>query len=202
MAEIVLQQIDAICSCLQNFNQEACEAIRKKDKQVNNLDDKVHEIVFTAIALNHPVARDLRFIISSLDMSRNIERMGDHIVSLSRELVLINDHNCNFITLSPYLDRVVNALKEIKSIFNDVITAYSNKNPDLALATLSRDDAINNFYVDFIEKIAAKIQDKENNVAVTTRIILIAKGVERIGDRITNLAESVYFINTGNKVPD
>ncbi|EKS39180.1 phosphate signaling complex protein PhoU [Staphylococcus epidermidis] len=158
-----------------------------KDKEINHLDHEINEKVIMLITRQQPIAKDLRMMMAALKISTDFERMGDNAASIAhiRLRVKIND---NYV-----FTRLKTMGKLAMLMLEDLNNAIRNKDLPLIKKVIERDEDIDDLYVNIVN--TSYLID--NDPFVAGQAHLAARHLERIGDHISNIAESVYYYLTG-----
>ena len=159
----------------------------EKDKEINHLDHEINEKVIMLITRQQPIATDLRMMMAALKISTDCERMGDNAASIAhiRLRVKIND---NYV-----FTRLKTMGKLAMLMLEDLNNAIRNKDLPLIKEVIERDEDIDDLYVNIVN--TSYLID--NDPFVAGQAHLAARHLERIGDHISNIAESVYYYLTG-----
>lgn len=159
----------------------------EKDKEINHLDYEINEKVIMLITRQQPIATDLRMMMAALKISTDFERMGDNAASIAhiRLRVKIND---NYV-----FTRLKTMGKLAMLMLEDLNNAIRNKDLPLIKEVIERDEDIDDLYVNIVN--TSYLID--NDPFVAGQAHLAARHLERIGDHISNIAESVYYYLTG-----
>ena len=159
----------------------------EKDKEINHLDHEINEKVIMLITRQQPIATDLRMMMAALKISTDFERMGDNAASIAhiRLRVKIND---NYV-----FTRLKTTGKLAMLMLEDLNNAIRNKDLPLIKEVIERDEDIDDLYVNIVN--TSYLID--NDPFVAGQAHLAARHLERIGDHISNIAESVYYYLTG-----
>ena len=159
----------------------------EKDKEINHLDHKINEKEIMLITRKKPIATDLRMMMAALKISTDFERMGDNAASIAhiRLRVKIND---NYV-----FTRLKTMGKLAMLMLEDLNNAIRNKDLPLIKEVIERDEDIDDLYVNIVN--TSYLID--NDPFVAGQAHLAARHLERIGDHISNIAESVYYYLTG-----
>lgn len=173
-------------------DQVIAHALIAHDRDLNQARYNIEERCYTLIATQQPLAGDLREIISVLLIAIELERIADHAKNLG-EIVI---HMGNEPLLKPLID--IPRMAEIcQQMLAQSLDAFARKDADLALAVARRDDEIDALYVQvFRELLTYALQDPQT-VQRALNLLFAAHNLERIGDRITNVAERVIYMVTG-----
>ena len=158
----------------------------EKDKEINHLDHEINEKVIMLITRQQPIAKDLRMMMAALKISTDFERMGDNAASIAhiRLRVKIND---NYV-----FTRLKTMGKLAMLMLEDLNNAIRNKDLPLIKEVIERDEDIDDLYVNIVN--TSYLID--NDPFVAGQAHLAARHLERIGDHISNIAESVYYYLT------
>lgn len=192
MGSLVESQIrDAIRATVERDADLAAQVIAA-DERVNDAQREITDTVLMTIATQQPVARDLRFLLALDHVASELERIGDHASGIAKQARRMIEE--------PPL-REIRDLARIGNLAADqvrgVVSALVDIDDGLARAVAAKDDDIDHGYrVVFGEVIDLMRQDPAA-VERGTRIILAAHWIERIGDRVTNIAEDVVYLATG-----
>lgn len=161
----------------------------QKDKEINHLDHEINEKVIMLITKQQPIATDLRMMMSSLKISTDLERMGDNAANIAhiRLRVKITDHYV--------LTRLKTMGKLAMLMLEDLNTAVKNEDITLIKEIIERDQDIDDLYINIVNTTYLI----DNDPFVAGQAHLAARNLERVGDHISNIAESVYYFLTGNR---
>ena len=190
MGSLVEIQIrDALRSVVQRDSALAATVIAG-DARINDAQREVSEAILTTIATQSPVARDLRFLLALDHVGFELERIGDHASSVAKQV--------------RYLEGPLPGTAELARIgelagdlVRGVLTALIDVDDVMARAVAARDDEIDHGYRAFFADVVEVMRHDPAAVERGTRLILAAHWIERIGDRVTNIAEHVVFLASG-----
>ena len=192
MGEAVDKAIARATRGLVERDADLCAAVVAEDAAVNALQAEARELSHTAILTQAPVARDLREIMGFLHMASEFERMGDHCVNIARIGRILADlppldANLEIPLMAQY------CAEQVRDILGAVVAA----DVDQARAVAARDDRVDHIYRSILAAIVQLMSDDSEVVFRGTQLILVAHNLERIADRVTNLAEDLVFLETG-----
>ncbi len=166
------------------------ESVISSDARINDAQREVSESILTTIATQSPVARDLRFLLALDHVGFELERMGDHASSVAKQV--------------RYLEGPLPATTELARIgelagdqVRGILSALIDVDDVLAREVAARDDEIDHGYRAFFADVVEVMRRDPLAVERGTRLILAAHWIERIGDRVTNIAEHVVFLASG-----
>ena len=162
------------------------------DAAINALTATAIEEVITTIATQAPVARDLRFLLTLYDVAVELERIGDSVANVAkRARDIAPEPSLSANVEVPAMGRLAIEL------LADVMRALVDSDVELARSTASRDDDMDVMYHRAVDRLAALSKEDAGNVDRANRLQLAAHYLERVGDRVTNIAEDVVFLSTG-----
>jgi len=192
MGSLVESQIrDAIRSMVERDSELARQVI-DADTRVNDAQRNIAEAVVNAIATQSPVARDLRFLMALDHVSFELERIGDHASGIAKQARRLAEE--------PPI-REVRDLAKIGNLAADqvrgAVSALIDIDDRVAREVAARDDEIDHGYSQIFSAVIDLMRTDPRTVERGTRVILAAHWVERIGDRVTNIAEDVVYLATG-----
>ena len=192
MGSLVEQQILAALQALVDHDAEAAMAVMTRDRGVNEVQREVSSLIVTTIATQSPVARDLRFLLALDHVTYELERMGDHATSVAKQARKLAPQP----PLAGYLGLPAMA-RAVAELVRGVLLALVDIDEARARQVAAGDDAVDDLYHKTFADVLDLMRADPDNVDRGTRILFAAKNLERIGDRVTNIAEDVVFLATG-----
>ncbi|MFZ9469903.1 MAG: phosphate signaling complex protein PhoU, partial [Rickettsiales bacterium] len=142
MVEMVNESIDMVAQMIQTRDNSLIEKITAHDYKINSLDHLIEKKVTAILALRQPMAVDLRFTISSLKVSSNLERSGDQSKSIIKKIARIGIES-----LDPRVEKaLLDMINLTKIMVKEAITAFNNHDLELANIVLTQDDEIDAIY--------------------------------------------------------
>ena len=193
MGDRVDEAIDAAVRALTDRDVQGAARVLAADRDVNAAEAEVRELAFTLILTQQPVARDLREIISILHMASELERMGDHCVNVARTARDLAD----LPALSTYVDLPVLGRLCAEQL-RDILSAVVARDCERGRAVAAADDRVNRVYHRIVDDLLQMMVTDSSTVYAGTRMMMVALNLERIGDRVTNLAEDLVFLENGD----
>ncbi len=192
MGSLVEQQILAALQALVDHDAEAAFGVISRDTGVNEVQREVSSQIVTTIATQQPVARDLRFLLALDHVTYELERMGDHATSVAKQARKLAPEP----PLAGYLGLPAMA-RAVADLVRGVLLALIDIDEAKARQVAAGDDAVDTLYHKTFADVLELMRADPDNVDRGTRILFAAKNLERIGDRVTNIAEDVVFLATG-----
>lgn len=174
---------------LENQDKEVAQEIIKADKNINLREVEIEKSILSLMALQQPVAIDLRFMVVALKMNNDLERIGDHSKSIAKTVKRISHE--------PYMKPVteIPALgKIVKNMLGDSVLAFINLNADLAIEVRQRDKEVDKLCDKIYDEVLEIIKTETQYITQGIEIINVLKHLERVADLSKNLAEDVVFM--------
>ena len=185
----------AIAQSIQALKEQNCELAQQiidTDEAINTLRYKIEKRGVTIIATQQPMASDLRMIIASMHVAIEMERMGDHAAGIAQVAIKLSPEPM----LKPLID--VPRMGEIaQDMLHNSIQAFMSNDVAMAKAVAQRDDEIDQLYGQILRELLTYMMEDPRNIRRATYLLWVAHGLERIGDRVTNVSERVLFMETG-----
>ena len=195
MGVLVEDQILAALDALMRHDATRALQVIRDDRSINQAQFDLSSQIATVIATQQPVARDLRFLLSLDHVSYELERMGDHAASVAKQARKL----APFPPLGAYAG-LPEMARLTASLVRGILGALVDVDEVAARAVAARDDEVDELYHRTFEETLALMRADPANVDPGTRILFAAHYLERIGDRITNIAEDIVFLATGDIV--
>ena len=168
------------------------------DATVDQMQREIEDRAILVIAKRQPVANDLREIVASIRIANDLERIGDLAKNVGKRVIAIEGeyHPAKLVRGVEHIsDLVLEQLKE-------VLDAYAARNEAKAVEVWGRDGAIDTMYTSLFRELLTYMMEDPRNISVCTHLLFCAKNIERIGDHATNIAEIVYYMVTGQNLPE
>lgn len=195
MGSMVEQAIAESMRALVDRDNALAKDVIARDQEVNELHRLLRERAFMIMATQQPVARDLRLIVSFQQMVMELERMGDHAVSIARAALRLN----NMPQLKPYID-LPRMAELTEQQVHDILGAVIEADQERARVIAERDDEVDVLYHRLWDELVSYMVNDPSTVERAAILLFLAKDLERIADRVTNIAEDVVFLHTGRIV--
>ncbi len=195
MGVLVEDQILAALEALVRHDAEKALTVIRDDRRINEAQFHLSSQIATVIATQQPVARDLRFLLSLDHVTYELERMGDHAASVAKQARKL----APFPPLGDYRG-LPEMARLTASLVRGILSALVDIDEGAARAVAARDDEVDDLYHRTFEETLALMRADPANVDPGTRILFSAHYLERIGDRVTNIAEDIVFLATGEIV--
>jgi phosphate transport system protein len=192
MGSLVELQIRNAVRAIVDRDVQLARAVVDGDAHVNEAQREVSEAVVSTIATQSPVARDLRFLMALDHVAIELERIGDHASGVAKQALRIGNE-----AALPALADVARMGDTAADQVRAVIAALIDVDEAKARLVAAADDEIDHGYRLVFADVVELMRNDPRTVERGTRLILAAHWIERIGDRVTNVAEDVVYLTSG-----
>jgi phosphate transport system protein len=197
MGTVAEDRLRRACTLLQTMDEEEARRIMAADWEIDDMEIRVEEECLKILALHQPVARDLRLIVSIIKINTELERIADIAVNIAKRIVTIrNNRPDGFSSLVDYQPMATKVLEMVKTSLDALVT----EDASMARQIFLMDDEVNRLRDQAYRTIISEIDKKEGGAACLINLYLIARHLERIGDRSCNIGEEVIYLVEGEIV--
>jgi phosphate transport system protein len=189
MGALVEERVRQAVQALMERRPEPCEAVIAGDHEVNTLQIEIDDRALKLLALQQPMASDLRLITAAMKINADLERIGDQAVNIAENAVKILDAP----PLKPLLD--LPRMAEIaQQMTRDSLDAFVRRDSVLARQVLERDDEVDQLKDQIFRVLLTHMMADPGTIERALGLILVSRNLERIADHATNIAEDVIFV--------
>lgn len=165
------------------------EEIRLEDLAIDKIELEVEERCLAFLGLQQPVARDLRFLVASIRMSNDLERIGDHAVNIAQGAVSLSR-----MPADRPLEELPRMAEGTIEMLRDSVTAWLKGDSALARQVCERDVEIDAFKARVFSRLSAQMVRDPSSVPSALELLLVSRNLERVADLATNIAEEAIFV--------
>ena len=192
MGSLTESQLADSMEAIIKVDKESADKIIANDAKINELRAKIDNQIMTVLVKRAPMAIDLRITISTLKISHDLERIGDLAKSVAKKIKpLPHDLPKELIGSLRRLGDLVQ--KQLRN----VLDAYLNKSKESAIAIWKNDEQVDDLTNTAMNEVADFLGKSKKNLELATHLLFVTKNIERAGDHITNIAESLYYLIEG-----
>ena len=185
------QMADAMAAVIK-VDKDSVDKIVKNDGKINELRSVIDNQITTVLVKRAPMAVDLRITISTMKISHDLERIGDLAKSVAKKGKPLP------VDLP---DELIGSLRRLGDLvqkqLKDALDAYLNKSKDKAIEIWKKDEQVDDLTNLAMNEVATYLQKDKKNLEMATHLLFVTKNIERAGDHITNIAESLYYLIEG-----
>jgi phosphate transport system protein len=195
MGTLVEEQLNQAIIALTTHNVALAEKVVLTDPKIDELERTIENKCLHTIALQNPLAGDLRKLSAVMKIITDLERIGDHCVNIA-EIVVSIGSEAHF---KPLLDlpKMANIVQEM---VNSSLDSYVRKDVALATLTAQRDDEVDELYITIYKELLNYIHEDKTHMDQIISLLFIGRFLERIADHVTNVCEHSIFMINGKRV--
>ncbi len=173
-------------------NEDLAQLVIRNEARVNELQIEIDEMAIGLLALQAPMATDLRLITAALKINNDLERMGDLAVSMAEAaLALIGEPAIRPLIDIPYIAGLA------QGMVRKALDAFVTRDEELARSVLASDDAVDNLRTASFHELTSFMANNPEHIPQALRLLNVVRNLERIADHATNIAEDVLFLVKG-----
>jgi phosphate transport system protein len=189
MGALVEDRVHRAVQALMDRRAEVAESIANGDQDVNELQIEIDDRCLKLLALQQPMASDLRLITSTMKINSDLERIGDQAVNIAENSARILAHP----PLKPLID--LPRMAEIaEAMTRDSLDAFVRRDSELARRVLAKDDEVDQLKDQIFRVLLTYMMADPGTIERAIALILVSRNIERIADHATNIAEDVIFM--------
>ena len=192
MGSMVEQQVLDAVEALKKRDIDTSHRVYDADAKINSKRYGIEEQVMILIATQQPMAHDLRLLASILEVSAELERMGDY----AKGIATINMRMGDEALLKPLID-IPRMATKASDMLHRALTAFINEDVAAARAIPAEDDEVDGLYTQVYRELMTFVMSDPRNIDRANYLLWTAHNLERFADRVTNLCERTVFIATG-----
>lgn len=191
------RMVEQAVAALVNADPGLAQKVIRDDAVLDEGQREIDDKAIIIIARRQPMATDLREIVGAIRISADLERVGDLGKNVAKRVVAVIDGR-QPTSLFRGLEALANlALTQLK----EVLDVYASRSVDKIGFVRDRDDQIDAMYTSLFRELLTYMMEDPRNITPCTHLLFCAKNIERIGDHATNIAETIYYIVTGDQMP-
>ncbi|HXA04752.1 MAG TPA: phosphate signaling complex protein PhoU [Bryobacteraceae bacterium] len=192
MGSLVESAIHHSVMALVERSEEMARQVLRNEDRINHLEVEIDELAVRLLALQQPMAKDLRLLTAAIKINTDLERMGDLAVNIvERALALM--HRA---PIKPLID-IPQMAHTVESMVRKSLDAFVKREPELARSVLLSDDVVDRLRDSIHNELVSFMQKDPSTIPQALDLILVARHLERIADHATNIAEDTLFLVKG-----
>lgn len=195
MSSLAEHAIAGAIRALLDRNADLARLVIENDDEINLMEVDIDNAVVDLVALQQPVASDLRFILAAIKINNDMERIGDHAVNIAESALKYSDGE----PLNPFVD-IPEMARVTKGMLRDSIDAFIHSDPEKGRTVLEHDDIIDDLNKKICSELSARMRKDPDTIDQALDLIRVSKNLERVADLATNIAEEVIFITQAQVV--
>jgi phosphate transport system protein len=188
--------LDLSIDALLKRDEGLAEAVLKADHEIDLLEIEVEELAVSLLALQQPMARDLRFIVGAIKISSDLERVGDHAVNIAEAAQRLVSQRTAF-TPDP---AIADMARRARAMLGDAIDAFLRGDGDLGRDVCARDDQIDSMHESVFRILLTHMMADPRTITPSVEYLNVSRNLERVADLATNIGEDAVFLAEGRNI--
>lgn len=194
MGTLVAEQIDKSVRSLATKSSELAREVVARDDVVDAMELDIERKCLELLALQQPMAVDLRIIGTALKIVTDLERMADHATDIARVTIRLEGQPL----IKPLID--VPRMAEIaQGMIRESLKSYVDRDLELAMTMIKRDDEVDQLYGQVFRELLTYMMEDPSTITQATHLLFVASHLERVADHATNLGEWIIYMVTGER---
>ena len=196
LGELAGEQLDAAIGSVERHDPEAAARVLRREPEADRLAREIDTLAIRVLALRQPVAADLRAVLAALRIGNELERICDHAEDLTQRAIALNTAR-----IEPARS-LVGLARYGAAMVTDAMHAYRQRDAAEAREVRNRDTELDERYTALFRELLTYMLEDPQRISANTQMLFMARAVERIGDRATNIAEIVHYLVVGIPVEE
>jgi len=196
MSERAESLVDLAVDALLTRDADKAQAVLFGDREVDALELEVEQMAVQLLALQQPMARDLRFIISAIKASRDLERVGDHAVNIAESAQRII---ASTIDVTPDAE-ILEMARIAREMLGQSIDAFVRADGALGRAVCRMDDDVDKLNDSLFRIVVTHILEDPKTISTALELLLVSRNLERVADLSTNIGEDAVYLAEGKQI--
>jgi phosphate transport system protein len=196
MSERAESLVDLAVDALLTRDAAKAEAVISGDKEVDELEVQIESMAIELLALQQPMARDLRFIISAIKASSDLERVGDHSVNIAQSALRIINAKSD---ITPHVS-IDEMARRARQMLGQAIDAFVRADGGLGRAVCLMDDEVDKLNDELFRIVVTHILEDPKIISTAIELLLVGRNLERVADLSTNIGEDAVYLAEGKQI--
>jgi phosphate transport system protein len=195
MAGLVEQAIQRATEAYSSRDMDLCELVALSEPAINRMEREIDQLALDLLAMEQPMAVDLRFILAVIRINADLERVGDQAVNIANRVKDLGTMSARDLPVDiPRLAQLATAM------IRKALQSFIEGDPGMAKSVLLLDDQVDELNRDAFRTLSDLIRQQPERTSEALNALVISRNLERVGDHATNIAEDVIFWVSGNDV--
>ncbi|WP_396202125.1 phosphate signaling complex protein PhoU [Gemmatimonas sp.] len=177
-------------------DREKAIAVIEADEELDRLEVEAENQAIAMLALQQPMARDLRFLIGAIKVSSDLERVGDHAVNIAQCAVRLVDQRAAV----PAVPAIAEMARRARAMLSDALDAFIRGDGALGRAVGKADDDVDAQHEGIFRALLADMMGDPQVIAPALELLLVSRNLERVADLATNIGEDAVYLAEGKQI--
>ena len=196
MSDLATSLLDLSVDSLLSRDAKMAEGVIDGDRELDALELEVEDQAIALLALQQPMARDLRFIIASIKVSNDLERVGDHAVNIAQSAMRLANTS-TIITPDP---EIADMSARARQMLRNALTAFVRADGALGREVCRADDEVDAMHNSVFRILVTHMMEDARTITPSLELLLVSRNLERVADLATNIGEDAVFLAEGKQI--
>jgi phosphate transport system protein len=188
--------VDLSVDALLTRDKDKADTVIAGDREIDSLEIEVESLAVELLALQQPMARDLRFIISAIKVSSDLERVGDHAVNIAQSALRLIAIRAS-ITPDPEIEDMA---RRARRMLSDALDAFIRADGALGREVCKADDAVDALHNSLFRILLTHMMADARTINPSLELLLVSRNLERVADLATNIGEDAVYLAEGKQI--
>lgn len=190
--ELVEQSVDSLL----HHDRDLAELVIAGDRALNDLEVEVEQRAIALLALQQPMARDLRFIVGAIKVSSDLERIGDHAVNIAQSALRLIEGGTRLVPEPAITDMA----RRARAMLADALDSFLRGDGALGRRVCAADDAVDALHDSIFRILLTHMMEDARTITPSLELLLVSRNLERVADLATNIGEDAVYLAEGKQI--
>jgi phosphate transport system protein len=195
MAALAEELVGDAVEALGDRDAARAHRVVERDSEIDAMEVAIDDACIHLLALQQPLARDLRLITMTMKISNDLERVGDHAVNIAESVPHVRDHGAVL-----ELAEIAEMSRIARQMLADALDAFVRGDPAAARRVLLCDDRVDQLHDSVFRVLVTHMMEDPRRIGPAMSLFLVSRNLERIADLATNISEDVVFLVEGRNI--
>ena len=196
MSERAESLVELAVESLLERDRDKAEAVIAADTELDRLEVATEQLAISLLALQQPMARDLRFLIGAIKVSSDVERVGDHAVNIAQCTVRLVDQQL----VVPATPTLADMARRARRMLSDALDAFIRGDGMLGRAIGKADDEVDALHEGLFRVLLTHMMSDARMINASLELLLVSRNLERVADLATNIGENAVYLAEGKQI--
>jgi phosphate transport system protein len=196
MSDLATSLLDLSVDALLSRDATMAESVIAGDRELDALELELEDQAINLLATQQPMARDLRFIISSIKVTNDLERVGDHAVNIAQGAIRLAATS-TVIAPDP---EIAEMARRARQMLRDSLTAFVRADGKLGRDVCRADDEVDAMHNSVFRILVTHMMEDARTITPSLELLLVSRNLERVADLATNIGEDAVFLAEGKQI--
>jgi phosphate transport system protein len=191
MGELACHQLEQSLAAVEGANSDVAARVIEREPDADRMEHEIEEFAIRLLALRQPMANDLRAVLAALRIANELERICDYSEDLAERVIALRASKCEPSRSLGGVGRFA------ATMLKDALRAYAQGDMHAAEDVWGRDKELDEMYTALFRELLTYMMEDPRRISESTQMLFMARAIERVGDRATNIAEMVRYLVGG-----